>query len=240
LTGCPIKKFKHCDAADLARVAARCERALVFTDGMFGYDGSVAPLGDYLKYLPASARILVDDAHGVGVLGTKGRGTLEYAGVGRQRVIQCATLSKAFGAYGGVVLGSRVLREKILARSRIFMGTTPLPPPMAGAALAAVKILSVGAAQRERLFANTRRVREALRAGGWEIVETPGPIVRLPLLPEKPAEAIRKRLLAAGIYPPFIKYGNDRRGAFRFVISSEHKQEDLDRVTCVLNDFGIQ
>jgi 8-amino-7-oxononanoate synthase len=237
LLGHPIRKFKHCDAADLARQAARCQRPLVFTDGMFGYDGSVAPLVDYLKCLPASARILVDDAHGVGVLGAKGRGTLEHAGVGRGRIIQCATLSKAFGAYGGVVMGSRVLREQILARSRIFMGTTPLPPPMAGAALAAVKILGAGKAQREKLFANTRWLREALRSGGWEIVEMPGPIVRLPLLPEKSAEALKKRLLAAGIYPPFLKYGNDRQGVFRFVISSKHTVTQLDTVAALLNGF---
>lgn len=234
---CPVKKFRHRDAAGLARVIARCGRnvrPIVLTDGMFSHDGSVAPLRQYLKILPARGMILVDDAHGVGVLGATGKGSLEHEGVSRARVIQCATLSKAFGAYGGVVLASRTLRGKILACSRTFVGTTPLPPPLAGAALAALKILSREPARRKRLFANLVYVRTKLRAAGWEISETPGPMVRLPLMTEAEAAELKMCLLAAGIYPPFLKYGGTARGAFRFVISSEHTQAQLDNLTAVL------
>ena len=87
---CPTTSFRHRDAADLARQLAKAgPRPIVLTDGMFGHDGSVAPLRDYLKILPARGRLLVDDAHGAGILGATGKGTVELAGVDRRRIIQC-------------------------------------------------------------------------------------------------------------------------------------------------------
>lgn len=237
---CPVSSFKHRDADDLAqrltKAGARA-RPIVLTDGMFSHDGSVAPLRAFLKILPPRGMILLDDAHGVGVMGATGKGSLEWEGVSRQRIIQCATLSKAFGVYGGVVLSTRAFRAQLVARSRNFVGTTPLPPPLAGAALAAVKILTSEPARRKRLFANLAAVRTQLRGAGWEIADTPGPIVRLPLMKEAEAGVLKKRLLAAGIYPPFLKYGNtSAQGFFRFVISSEHTRAQLDNLVAVLGD----
>jgi 8-amino-7-oxononanoate synthase len=238
MLNCPVKKFNHRDAADLTKHIAKCgrnARPVVLTDGLFAHDGSVAPLREYLKILPARGMILVDDAHGAGVLGATGKGSLEHEGVSRQRIIQCATLSKAFGAYGGVVLASRAVREEILARSWSFIGTTPLPPPLAGAALAAIKILRREPARRKRLFQNLNYLRTKLRTAGWEISETPGPIVRLPVLPAKRADDLHRRLLVSGIYPPLLKYGSaSARGFFRFVISSEHTRAQLDHLAAVL------
>ena len=231
---CPVQTFKHRDAGDLARClaeAGRNSRPVVLTDGLFGHDGSVAPLREYLKILPARGWLLVDDAHGVGVLGASGQGALEHEGVSRRRIVQCATLSKAFGAYGGVVLAARVVREKILARGRAFAGTTALPPPLAGAALAALKILRAEPARRARLLRNTAYVRAQLRAAGWNLPELPGPIVRLPPLDARRTAALKAALLKAGVYPPFLKYGQaSGQGAFRFVISSEHTRAQLDAV----------
>ena len=244
MLACPVKKFRHRDAANLAELVDRCgrdARPIVLTDGMFSHDGSVAPLREYLKTLPPRGMILVDDAHGVGVLGATGKGSLEHAGVSRKRVIQCATLSKAFGAYGGAVLASRAFREKILSRSRTFVGTTPLPPPLAGAALAALKILRSAPARRMRLVANPAYVRSKLSAAGWDISATPGPIVRLPLLGAAEAGDLKKALLAAGIYPPFLKYGGaSALGVFRFVISSEHTRAQLDNLVSVLSALKLE
>jgi glycine C-acetyltransferase/8-amino-7-oxononanoate synthase len=238
---CPVKKFKHRDAADLACALSKCgrnTRPIILTDGMFSRDGSVAPLREYLEILPARGMMLVDDAHGAGVLGATGKGSLEHEGVNRQRIIQCATLSKAFGAYGGVVLASRAVRGKILARSRTFIGTTPLPPPLAGAALAALKILRNEPARRKKLFQNLFYIRTKLRAAGWDISETPGPVVRLPLMNKAEVSALKKLLLAAGIYPPFLKYGGaSAQGIFRFVIASEHTRAQLDKLAVVLAAF---
>lgn len=237
---CPVKKFRHRDSADLARILANCgrnARPIVLTDGMFSHDGSVAPLREYLKVLPGRGMILVDDAHGVGVLGASGKGSLQHENVGRKRIIQCATLSKAFGVYGGVVLTSHVLRAKILERSRIFVGTTPLPPPLAGAALASLKILRSEPARRRKLFQNLFHVRTKLHAAGWKISETPGPIIRLPVMNPAEAGGLRRRLLAAGIYPPFLQYGASAQGVFRFVISSEHTRAQLNKLVAVLAAF---
>lgn len=235
---CTVEPFKHRDAGDLAKRIAKCDRGvrpIVLTDGMFGHDGAVAPLREYLKILPPHGLLLVDDAHGVGVLGATGKGSLEHEGVGRQRIVQCATLSKAFGTYGGVILASRAVREKVLEHSRLFVGTTPLPPPLAGAALMALKILRREPGRRARLFQNVSYLRTRLRAVGWDISETPGPIVRLPALNETEARALQSRLLTAGIYPPFLNYGKaSTHGYFRFVISSEHTRVQLDKVVAVL------
>jgi 8-amino-7-oxononanoate synthase len=239
----PIKTFRHRDAFHLARGLSKLDkrsRPIVLTDGMFSHDGSAAPLSEYLKILPRTGMILVDDAHGVGVLGATGKGTLEYAGVARTRVIQCATLSKAFGAFGGVVLGTRALRNKIISHSRTFAGSTPLPLPLAGAALASLKILRREPVRRKRLFQNVFYLRDRLRQSGWMIAETPGPIIRLPLMNAAASDDLKKRLLAAGIYPPFVKYGKaSADGFFRFVISSEHSPSQLDKLAAVLAASNI-
>ncbi len=238
---CPLRQFKHRDASDLARVVSKCganARPIILTDGMFSHDGSVAPLSDYLKILPQRGMILVDDAHGAGVLGETGKGSLEYAGVTWKRIIQCATLSKAFGVYGGVVLGSRALRGKILAHSRAFMGATPMPPPLANAALMALDILRREPSRRKKLFRDLFYLRTQLRRSGWEISETPGPIVRLPLMNATAARDLKQRLLEGAIYPPFLKYGSaSAAGVFRFVISSEHTRAQLDKLASVLSAF---
>ncbi|MGA2247932.1 MAG: pyridoxal phosphate-dependent aminotransferase family protein [Verrucomicrobiota bacterium] len=235
------KEFRHRDPADLARHLARCQpgsHPVVLTDGMFAHDGTVAPLRQYLQVLPSRGRLLVDDAHGVGVLGATGKGSLEHAGVSRQRIVQCGTLSKAFGVYGGFVVGSAALRRKIMDGSRLFAGTTPLPPPLAGAAVAALRILRRDPARRDRLWKNVHYLRQALRALGWPVEETPGPIVRLPALGKMAASRLKTQFLAAGIYPPFLKYGANSLGFFRIVISSGHTRRELDQVTSVLAKPG--
>ena len=252
---CPVLKFKHRDVDDFARAVVRCGRAarpMALTDGMFAHDGSVAPLKAYLKILPRDGLILMDDAHGAGVLGKNGKGAPEHEGVGNflnggraaaaargPQIIQCVTLSKAFGVYGGAVLGSHELREKIFARSRAFIGSTPLPPPLANAALQSVKLLGRhGKKLRLTLNQNAAFVKTALRAAGWEIPETPGPIVPLHAGTESEARALKTQLLAAGIYPPFVKYpGGDANGYFRFVISSGHSRAQLNGLIAALAAF---
>jgi 7-keto-8-aminopelargonate synthetase-like enzyme len=235
---CPVLQFKSQDTEALAHAMHRCgpgSKLLVLTDGMFSHDGSAAPLAEYLAILPKDALVLVDDAHGAGVLGRTGKGTVEHAGVSRRRIIQTVTLSKAFCAYGGAILGSAALRQRILDKSSIFVGSTPLPLPLANAALAGVRILKADRSLRRRLVENAAYVKAALRAAGLTPAETPGPIV--PLSPRHPGEAARlqRALLAAGIFPPFIKYpGGPPSGYFRFVISSEHSRAQLNGLIKVL------
>ena len=120
---CPVLKFKHRDADDFARAVARCGRGarpMALTDGMFSHDGSVAPLRAYLKILPRDGLLLVDDAHGAGVLGKTGKGTPEFEKVSRRQIIQCITLSKAFGVYGGAVLARANCGGKFSAQPCVY------------------------------------------------------------------------------------------------------------------------
>jgi 7-keto-8-aminopelargonate synthetase-like enzyme len=236
---CPVLRFAHRDPADLNSAIRRCgpgARLILLTDGMFSRDGSVAPLADYLKLLPRDAWVLVDDAHGAGVLGRSGRGALEQAGVGRNRIIQTIALSKAFGAYGGAVLGTPALRRRILERSHSFAGSTPVPLPLVHAASAAVDLLKRDHGLRKRLLENASYVKGALLDAGWNLPDTPGPIVMLTMRPKQVAK-LNHAFLAAGIYPPFLKYpGGPTGGYFRLVISSEHSSAQLDQLIRVLTN----
>jgi 7-keto-8-aminopelargonate synthetase-like enzyme len=202
LLDCPVKFFRHKDAGVLARAARACgreARPAVFTDGLFAHDGSTAPLPAYQQVLPAAGLLLVDDAHGAGTLGAHGRGTAEHLQVSTRRMVQTVTLSKAFGAYGGAILGPAWLKRKIYARSRMFAGHTPLPLPLVCAARKSLELFSATPALRERLRANAAYVKARLRAAGVPVPDHPGPIVFL--APEKATTAARliKALRARGV-----------------------------------------
>jgi 7-keto-8-aminopelargonate synthetase-like enzyme len=232
LFGCPIIPFRHLSAEACAAAVQRCgpaARPILLTDGLFSHDGEVAPLDRYLEVLPSAGSVLVDDAHGAGVLGRSGRGTAEYLGVPGERLIQTITLSKAFGVFGGAILGTRALRARMIARSRSFSGSTPMPLPLVCAALAAVKLLQTDRGLRRRLADKIHYVRSALREAGFPGAPAPGPII--PFVPRHAGQAalLKGRLLAAGIHPPFIHYpGGPESGFFRFALSSEHTQPQLD------------
>jgi 7-keto-8-aminopelargonate synthetase-like enzyme len=228
---CPAEPFPHRDAAGLARLLARGgarDNPIVLTDGLFSHSGEVAPLAHYLKCLPARGMILVDDAHGAGVLGGNGRGTPEYAGVPRERIVQTISLSKAFGAFGGAILGARALREEIWRGSPMFAGSTPLPPPLAAVALETMDIMRSEPGLRHRLERNCQQVRTELREQGFPVSSAPSPIIVFH--PSTPAEAgaMRERLLSRKILPTCIEYpAGPEQGYFRFAICSEHTPEQL-------------
>lgn len=240
LLGAKLVPFAHRDVADYQRQLRGLGagvRPIVFTDGMFAHDGSVAPLADYLAALPANGALLVDDAHGAGVLGQAGQGTPSHFGLRDPRIIQTITLSKAFGAFGGAVLGTRAVTDAILAKSRCFTGATPLPLPLAAGALESLRVFKANPQLQSRLHANALWVWERLRAGGVLLPDQPGPV--LPVTPASPQEAkrVKRRLLAAGIFPPLIRYpGGPEGGYFRLVVSSQHTRTQLaalaDALTC--------
>ncbi len=239
LVGCPVREYAHRDAADLRRRLRRLPagaRPLVLTDGLFARDGSLAPLPEILDMLPARGRVLLDDAHGAGVLGPTGRGTPEHFGLADPRLVRTLTLSKAFGAFGGVILCSAALRDRILRDSRWFGGSTPPPLPAVAAALAAGRRIQKDAAMRVRLRANTALLKTAARAAGFEAPDNPAPIVALP--PDGPAaiRRLNKALLARGVYPSRIRGypGSPAGGYFRFTVSSEHTAEQLAALAAAL------
>src|ERR1051325_10286623 len=239
-SGCAPITFRHRDADDFRRVVKACgrmARPLVLTDGMFSHDGSLAPLNAYLEVLPRAAMLLVDDAHGAGTLGKTGKGTPEVCGVRDARVVQTISLSKALGVYGGAVLGSPAVIRVVQERSRVFNGNTPLPPPLANAALTSLTILRRDHSLRARLHANTARIKEALDSGRWSIPCNQSPIVSVIPRTDGHASNLSRALLRAGIFPPRIRYAN-RPAFFRFAISSEHTPVQLDKLAEVLTSVA--
>jgi 7-keto-8-aminopelargonate synthetase-like enzyme len=236
--GARVIRFKHREVGSIVRVVSRLgtgTRPILLTDGMFSRDGSVAPLRAYRKALPRRAWMLVDDAHGAGILGKAGQGAVEFEGVGRRQLIQTITLSKAFGTYGGAILCPRPVKEKIISHSGLFIGNTPLPLPLANAALAALNIFKSDHRLRRRLKQNTDYFKGRLREAGLPLLDNPGPII--PVIPDRrrETEALKRRLLAAGIFPALTRYpGGPKEGYFRFVISSEHTRNQLDALAGVL------
>jgi 7-keto-8-aminopelargonate synthetase-like enzyme len=235
-----VHRFRHLDPDDLANVLRAHlrpdERPLVLTDGVFPSTGIMAPLAAYRRVVePWGGAILVDDAHGVAVVGPTGKGCVEEQGLPAEGVFVTGTLSKGFGAFGGFIVCGRELAETIRARSLAFIGSTGMSLPLAAACLKSIEILrstpSMIASQR----ACVARVREALRVLGFAMPASPAPIVSVTFGDEARNGALREALLAAGIYPPFINYpGCPPGGHFRFTISSAHADEDVDRLLAVL------
>ena len=237
---CPVIRFRHRDPDDLIRALRRIgasTRPVVLTDGIFPSDGAIAPLGAYMNSLPAKGRVWVDDAHAAGVLGRSGQGTAEHLGLPTDRIIRTVTLSKAFGVYGGVALGSLALRQQIVTKSRAFVGNTPMPLPLAGAALRAVEILADSKDRRTRLAEHVSSVKERLQATGLTLEDTPSPIIALTPKGQADAARCRRLLLARHIYSPLMHYpGGPDGGYFRIALSSEHSQGQLDQLVRAVGD----
>jgi len=226
---------------DFARALARCGKAarpVLLTDGMYAQNGSAAPLAEYLKLLPLDGMIIVDDAHGAGTLGARGRGTVEFAKVSRRRIVQNITLSKAFGVYGGAVLGAKSLRPR-LTQTRLFIGSTPLPLPLAFAAETAIDLLAMDQKFRAQLDAKATYIKQELHKVGYPMAAFPGPIVPVQLRTRAANKKLQAALLKAKILPPFLQYpGGPATGYFRFVICSEHTKRQLDHLVRVLSPFA--
>lgn len=242
LLGVQTVLFAHHDAVALQKKLRQCGRnakPLVLTNGLSPLEGTMPPLADYLAVLPEAGWLLVDDAHGVGTLGRRGRGVLDGLARPDPRLLLTLTLSKAFGAYGGAVLGPTWLRERALTHSGLHAGSTPLPPPLAAGALVSLAWLRErGTWLRARLQANALAVKEVFRSTHPDWLERPGPIFSVTLRDDRSRKNFRRKLLAAGIYPPLIRYRNGPADSFfRFAISSEHSPAQLTALHDVLAGF---
>lgn len=216
--------FSHRSPSDVSRKLPKYAKALLMTDGVFAHDGALAPLREYQEVMHRDSWILVDDSHGAGTLGERGRGTPEHLGVSRERVIQTTTLSKAFGCYGGSIIATKELCDAISSKSAILTGATPFPLSLAAGCIAAIEVLK-GAELRSALRANLRRL-------GLE--------TQVAIHAHFPADENAKRqlirgLLARGIFPTNIRYQNGPpEGYFRFAISSEHSRAQIDALADAL------
>lgn len=243
LLGVETGFFAHRNTDSLTKVLRTCgkmAKPLVLTDGLSPLEGTVPPLADYLAALPTAGLLLVDDAHGVGTLGRRGRGVIDGLARRDPRLLLTLTMSKALGAYGGAVLGPKWLRERAVTQSGMHSGSTPLPPPLAAGALASLDLLRAdGKELRARLQGNVRTVKEAFRLSRPDWLSRPGPTFSVALRDRRRQQLFQRALLAAGIYPTLIRYRNGPAEAFfRFAISSGHSAAQLAALRDVLAGFS--
>lgn len=238
----PLHFFHHRDSGDLAeclrRHLGRGERPLVLTDGLFPISGEVAPLDEYLSLLqPYDGMLGVDDAHGAGVLGQNGRGSAEWLGVSQSASLQvCATLSKALGGYGGVLTGCRERIGEIEQHSKVYVAASPPPLPAAAAAARAVEIARTEPQRRQLLWENVARAREGLRRLGWDLPDSPVPILCLRARPSVDLARLRAGLFEHDICVAHVtSYSSTPPGgALRIAIFATHTPEQIERLVDTL------
>jgi glycine C-acetyltransferase len=235
--------YKHRDMASLEDALQRCqgyEKRLIITDGVFSMDGDVAPLPDIVELAERyDAAVMVDDAHGSGVLGG-GRGTAYHFGVHQRVDVQLGTLSKAVGVMGGYIAGSALLRDWLVQRARPFLFSTAHPPAVAGAILAALDLMEADPSFTERLWANTRHWQGGLRDMGFDLGVTETPITPIMTGSEEKALELQRRLMAEGVLALAVVFPTVPRGKARIrtMPNASHSVAELDEALQTLGRVG--
>jgi 8-amino-7-oxononanoate synthase len=234
-----FKRYAHNDLDALARLLATttARRRLVVTDAVFSMDGDIAPVAALLELCERhDAYLFIDDAHGFGVLGEAGRGTLEHFGITSDRIIYMATLGKAAGVAGAFVAGDETLIETLIQNARTYIYTTATPPLLAHALLASLQIIAQEEWRRERLRALIAQLSDGLAASPWQLMPSETPIQPLLVGGNDAALALSARLAATGllvpaIRPPTVPQGTAR---LRISLSADHEAADVARLVAAL------
>lgn len=228
--------YKHCDADDLARVLDKAEaknyrRIMIITDGVFSMDGDIAPV-DKIARLAEQHRAMtyVDDAHGDGVLGEKGRGITSHFKVEGRVHVEMGTFSKAFGVVGGYVAGSRDLINYAFNKSRSWLLSASSPPPVAAACLAAIEVVESEPQHLENLWKNTRYFKKALKDLGFDIGQSQTPITPVIVGESAVAKQMSTRLFEEGVFALPIVFPMVARdkARIRTMMNAALQQEHLD------------
>ncbi len=236
LSGARLKRYTHADPDALERLLREesAARTLVVTDGVFSMDGDIAPLTALATLASArGAWLIVDDAHGLGAVGASGRGSLEACGVCTEDVpVLVGTLGKAFGTFGAFVAGSDDLIEYLIQRARTYIYTTALPPAVAAATRAAVKVVSEEQWRRDRLNTLINRFRNGARQLAVPLLESHSPIQGVVLGAPGRALQVSARLYEQGLWvaairPPTVPHGTSR---LRITLSAAHTEREVDQL----------
>jgi len=237
LSRAKIIRYSHCNPQDLHRVIQEnkdqgYKRALIITDGVFSMDGDVAPLdkiyeiADTFDYL-----LMVDDAHGEGVLGRGGRGIVDHYHLHGKVDVEVGTLSKAFGVVGGVVAGKKTIIDWLRQRGRPFLFSSAMTVPDTAACLASLDVLEESTELVDRLWENTKYFKGEMKNLGFDTGSSSTPITPI-MLGEAPlAQQFSRRLFEEGVFAMAIGFPTVPRGKarIRVMISASHQQEDLDQ-----------
>jgi len=246
---CKAKRFRYnnCDMADLETqlLAAReagCKNILISTDGVFSMDGTIAPLQRITELAEQyGALVHIDECHATGFLGATGRGSAEVAGVLQKIDIFTGTLGKSLGgALGGFTTGPKAVIELLRQRSRPYLFSNSLPPPVVAAGIKVFDMLSTADGLREKLQNNTRYFRERMSAAGFDLKPGSHPIVPVMLYDAPLAQAFAQRLLEEGIYAvgfffPVVAKGQAR---IRTQMSAAHSTAHLDTAIAAFTKVG--
>jgi len=244
LSRAQIVAYEHCDPDDLRRqIAATTEygRRLIVTDGVFSMDGDIAPL-PALYEIAAEHDILlmVDDAHGEGVLGRGGRGIVDHFGLHGKVDVEVGTLSKAFGVVGGVIAGKQVIVDWLRQRGRPFLFSSAMTVPDVAACLAAVDLLEASTDLVDRLWQNAEYFKSGMSALGFDTGLSATPIVPV-MLGEAPlAQQFSRRLFEEGLFAMAIGFPTVPQGKARIRVmnSATHSRDDLDRALDIFARVG--
>jgi glycine C-acetyltransferase len=245
ITKCATAVYKHSDMDDLKaklEAARGARRRLIWTDGVFSMEGDIAKLPDILQLAREyDAIVAVDDSHGTGVLGERGRGTAEYHGVLGEVDIITSTLGKALGgAAGGFTAGPAALADYLTQRSRPQLFSNALPPTVAGSALAAVRFVEQHPERVAKLRENTAYFRNAITEAGFKPLAGDTPIVPIIVGETALAISMSEKMLEHGVFVtgfgyPVVPQGHAR---IRCQLSAAHTREDLDEAVSVFKKVG--
>ncbi len=235
LSGAKIVRYNHCDPEDLERVLketrADYPKALVVTDGVFSMDGDIAPLDKIYEITKNyDAILMVDDAHGEGVLGHGGRGIVDHFHLHGKVDVEVGTLSKAFGVVGGVVAGNELVVEWLRQRGRPFLFSSAMTVPDTAACLAALDLLEESTELVDRLWDNTRYFKAEMGRLGFDTGNSVTPITPIMLGEATLAQEFSRELFDNGVFAMAIGFPTVPRGKarIRVMISASHAKEDLD------------
>ena len=239
LSKAEIVRYKHIDMNDLKDKLEEYKdhsgRKLIVTDGVFSMDGDIAPLPEIVELAEKyNAITMVDDAHGEGVLGKGGRGILNHFHLEGKVDIDVGTLSKAFGVIGGYVAGSKTLIEYMKQRARPFLFSTSITPADTAALIEAVDILTRSDELVNKLWENSKYIKEKFKNAGFDIGHSQTPITPVIIGDEKKTSKMADRLNEEGVFVQGITYPTVPLGKarIRVMVSASHSKEDLD--------FGIE
>ncbi|KAF0226470.1 MAG: glycine C-acetyltransferase [Erysipelotrichaceae bacterium] len=226
--------FKHSDMEDLKRILvekrSHYQNVLIITDGVFSMDGDLAKLPEIVDLAEAyQCLTYVDDAHGSGVLGENGRGTVDHFHLHGRIDFTIGTLSKAFGAMGGYVAGKKVMKEWLSLRARPLLFSTNLPPAVIGALIEGVKMMSESDEYTKTLWANSAFFKAHMTQAGFDIGHSESPITPVMLFDEALTVKTSKRLYELGVYVSPIVFPTVPKGKarLRVMVSAAHTQDQL-------------
>jgi glycine C-acetyltransferase/8-amino-7-oxononanoate synthase len=244
LSGADIRVFRHRDVDHLRSLLSKRPAGrptLIVTDGVFSMDGDLAPLPALTDLADQfGATLYVDDAHGTGIMGTNGRGTIEHFGLESRIPFHMGTLGKALGTSGAYVVGPTTTIQYFLNTARSFLFTTAPPPGTAAATVAALHVVQTDTDRRARLWANRAYLFTGLRQLGYRMTDSQSPI--LPIIIGEAARtlALADQLLLHGVYAPAVRPPTvpKETSRIRVTVTSEHTRAHLDEALSAFQKAG--